>query len=114
MLLLVVLSSIQTIWFGMTNRSAYTAVFPGATGALYYICLLTSLAAGLNCVFIWLRRRWAIWLNVLIGIWSIILIEIVGGPRFNELVVLIACATTTLLPLVVWGPRLDGITERPA
>ncbi|MBI2992622.1 MAG: hypothetical protein HYY48_00405 [Gammaproteobacteria bacterium] len=56
-------------------------------------------------MMIWLRKRWALWLNVLIGIWSIALLEIVRGPRINAAVILVACATTTLLPLVVWEKR---------
>ena len=105
MLLLVVLSTINSIWIGVANKPKYLTVFPGANGALYYLTLLTSFTAGANCVMIWRRKRWALWLNVLIGIWSISLIEIVRGPRNNEWVVLIACATTTILPLCVWGSR---------
>jgi hypothetical protein len=108
MLALVVLSSIQSIWIGLADKAAYLKVFPGAAGLLYYVCLLTSLVAGVNCVFIWIRKRWALWLNVIIGTWSIALVEIVGGPRMNELVILVACATTTLLPLALWKPGLDG------
>lgn len=108
MLALVVLSSLQSIWIGLSDRAAYLNVFPGAAGALYYVCLLASLAAGVNCLFIWLRKRWALWLNAIIGAGSIALVEVVGGPRMNELVILVACATTTLLPLVVWGMRISG------
>ena len=105
MLCLVILSTIHSIWIGIADQARYLAVFPGATGALYYLTLLTSFAAATNCVMIWRRKQWAVWLNVLIGIWSIVLIEIVQGPRVNEAIVLIACATTTILPLMLWKPR---------
>ena len=102
MLILVVLSSVQSIWIGLTNRPRYLRVFPGAMGGLYYLTLLTSFGAGANCVAIWQTRRWAVWLNILIGAWSIALIGIVGGPRANQWVVLAASATTTVLPFLVW------------
>ena len=102
MLILVVLSTIQSIWIGITNKPRYLAVFPAAGGGLYYLTLLTSCAAGANCVAIWRRKRWAVWLNILIGFWSITLIRIVGGPAANQWVVLVASATTTILALLVW------------
>jgi hypothetical protein len=102
MLLLVVVSEINSIWVGVADKPRYVAVFPGAAGALYYVTLFTSLAAAMNCLMIWRRKRWAVWLNILIGLWSISLIEIVGGPRNNEWLVLIACATTTILPFALW------------
>jgi hypothetical protein len=107
MLLLVVLSSIQSVWIGLTQSARYLAAFPGAHGALYYVTLVTSAIAGVNCILIALRQRWAIWTNVAIGAWSIALLEIVQGARINQIVVLIACATTTILPLILWrsAPR---------
>ena len=105
MLLLVVLSELNSIWIGIAHRPRYSAVFPGAKGALYYVSLLTSFAAGTNCIMIWRRKRWAVWLNILIGLWSIGLIEVVHGPRNNEWVVLMACSTTTVLPFAIWGSR---------
>jgi hypothetical protein len=102
MLLLVVLSALNSIWIGVANKPRYLSVFPGAVGALYYLTLLTSFASGANCVMIWRKKRWALWLNILIGLWSISLIEIVHGPRNNEWIVLIACATTTVLPFWLW------------
>jgi hypothetical protein len=103
MLLLVVLSSINSIWTGIAHKEKYLAIFPGANGMFYYLSLLTSFVAGLNCLMIWRRKRWALWPNILIGIWSISLIVIVHGPRNNEWVVLIACTITTVLPFAVWG-----------
>jgi hypothetical protein len=105
MLMLVILSEARSIWIGIAERTRYLAVFPGAIGALYYLTLAMSFAAGLNCVMIWLKKRWAVWLNILIGLCSISLIEIVQGPRINEWIVLFACATTSVLPLALWGLR---------
>jgi hypothetical protein len=102
MLGLVVLSAINSTWIGIADKPRYLTAFPGAEGALYPLSLLTSFISAANCIMIWQRRRWALWTNMLIGIWSISLIEIVGGPRSNELVVLIACATTTGLPFWIW------------
>ena len=102
MLLMVVLSEINSIWVGIAHKAQYQAVFPGAAGALYYLAQATSFAAGGNCILIWRRKRWAVWLNILIGVWSITLIEILHGPRINELIVLAASTVTTVLPLVVW------------
>lgn len=112
MLLLVVLSSIQSVWIGLTQSARYLAAFPGALGSLYDVTLLTSAIAGANCILIALRRRWAVWANIAIGAWSIALIEIVHGARINQLVVLIACVTTTILPLILWRPAAHaGMTR---
>jgi hypothetical protein len=107
MLLLVVLSSIQSVWIGLTQSERYLAAFPGAHGGLYYITLLTSVAAGANSILIGLRQRWAVWTNVAVGAWSIMLLEVVHGARINQAIVLVACATTTILPLALWksAPR---------
>lgn len=112
MLLLVVWSSIQSVWIGLTQRAQYLAAFPGADGGLYYVTLLTSVAAGANSILIALRRRWAVWTNVAVGAWSILLLEVVQGARINQVIVLVACATTTILPLVLWksAPR-TGMTH---
>src|ERR1700730_16156685 len=105
-LLLVVLSEVNTLWIGVTNPARFRYTFPGATGALFVVALSTSLAAGLNAVMIWLRKRWAVWLNIVIGLWAMGLIEILQGPRVNELVILVACALSTALPLVLWDSSM--------
>lgn len=80
-------------WFpivGLADRPRYQTVFPGARGILYWTVLWASFAAGLNSLFIALRRRWALWLNPLIGVISLALLEATRGPRGNELVVVAA------------------------
>jgi hypothetical protein len=101
-LLLVVVAEANTVWIGIADPPRYVAAFPGATGPLFAVMIATSAAAGVNALMIWLRQRWAIWLNLVIGPWSVALIELVGGPRATEVVVLAAWALTTFLPLVVW------------
>ena len=51
---------------------------------------------------IWLRRRWAVWLNLFLGLWSIALVAVVDGLRVTQLVILVACAVTTFLPMILW------------
>ena len=109
-LLLVVWAEASSIWVGLTDRPRYAIAFPAATGALYWVTIATSLAAGLNAIVLWVPRPWAIALNVAIGAWSIILIEIVGGPRVNQAIAGIACAVTTTLAWLVW--RKIGIRSR--
>jgi hypothetical protein len=104
MLLLVVLSSIQSVWIGLTQRARYLAAFPGADIGFYYVTLLTSVAAGANSILIALKLRWAVWTNIAVGAWSVVLLEIVEGARINQAIVLVACASTTILPLILWRP----------
>jgi len=105
-LLSVVASSAHSLWIGLAEKARYQDVFPHAKGVLYWITLSASFAAGLNCIFIALRKRWALWLNPLIGLGSIVLLDAVGGPRSNEAVVLVACTLSTALPWYLWmrGP----------
>jgi len=101
----VVLSTSHSVWVGIAEKGRYQNVFPGAQGVLYWITLLASLLAGVNCVFIGLRKRWAILLNPLIGLLSIALIEIVAGPRANEVIILVACAASTGIAWHLYGRR---------
>ena len=101
-LLLVIAAEINTVRIALTDPSRYVATFPGATGPMFFATLATSLAAALNAVLIWFRQRWAIGFNIVIGLLSIAMIEQVGGPRSSQLVVLSACAVTTLLPMILW------------
>jgi len=102
MLASVIVSTFQSVWIGIADKAKYLSVFPRATGILFPATLLTSVLAGANCILIWQRRRWAVWLNLVIGVSSIAQIELVGGPRLNEAIVSVACATTTGLPLLLW------------
>jgi hypothetical protein len=104
-LALVVLSEANTVWIGATDPARYRTAFPGATGPLYVATLSTALLAGVNAVMIWMKKRWAVWLNVVIGLTSIGLIEIVRGPRATMAVVAVACAISTALPVALWRSR---------
>lgn len=99
----VVLSCFRSVWIGLADTVGYQRAFPGAQGVLFGSTLLVSFLAGLNAIFIGLHKRWAIFVNPLIGLASIILIEIVQGPRTNELVVFVACLLSTVMPWYLWG-----------
>jgi len=98
----VVLSSLQTLWVGLADKARYQAILPGARGSLYWTTLVLSSIAGANAICIGLRRRWAVRLNPLIGLSSIAGLRAVGSPPMNQVVVLIACLASTLLPCYLW------------
>ena len=98
MLAAVVVSTVQSIWIGLTDTARHQRVFPGAQGGLYWLSQLMSGTAGLNALFIALRRRWAIWLNPVIGLASVGTLASVGSPWRNHLIVIVACAVSTVLP----------------
>ena len=98
----VALSSLQTLWVAAMDQPRYQATFPGARGWLYWTTLLLSSLAGANAIGIGLRFRWAVWVNPLIGSSSIVLLRVVGSPPMNQVVVLIACLLSTLLPCYLW------------
>jgi hypothetical protein len=104
-LLSVVVSCFHSIWVGVMAPERYRAVFPAAQGPMYWITQSLSLAAGVNSILIALRKRWAILINPAIGVLSILAIEIVRGPRFNEAVVLVACTLSTAIAWWLWGVR---------
>jgi hypothetical protein len=108
----VMVSTLQSVWIGVTDNARYLAAFPRATGILYPLTLLTSILAGANCIMILQRKRWAIWLNIGIGAFSIVQLELAGGPRISEAVVVVACTITTVLPLLLWNEV--GSAERRA
>jgi hypothetical protein len=91
----VILSEAQTVWVALGNRARFEAVFPGAVGAMFYVAVVTSLCAGANAVAVWLRQKWAVWANVVIGLWSIVLVALLGGPRSSQII--IGCATLSVL-----------------
>jgi len=91
----VILSEIRTVWVAIADRTRFLSVFPGAVGVMYYIAVVTSACAGANAIAVWLRQRWAIWANVVIGIWSILLVRILSGPRASQITIL--CATVAVL-----------------
>jgi hypothetical protein len=104
-LLAVVMSCFHSIWVGLMARQRYQAVFPGAQGTMYWVTQSLSLAAGVNSILIALRKRWAILINPAIGVLSILAIEIIRGPRINEVVVLVACTLSTVIAWWLWGVR---------
>ena len=105
LLLSVVVSCFHSIWVGLIARERYQAVFPGAQGTMYWVTQSLSLAAGVNSILIALHKRWAILMNPAIGVLSILAIEIVRGPRVNEVVVLVACTLSTAMAWWLWGVR---------
>ena len=104
-LLSVVMSCFHSIWVGLVARQRYQAVFPGAQDTMYWVTQSLSLAAGVNSILIALQKRWAILMNPVIGVLSILAIEIVQGPRVNEMVVLVACTLSTAIAWWLWGVR---------
>ncbi len=101
LLLLVILAEANSLLQANINPSKYMMVFPGASGFLFYLSQLTSFAALANCIMIWLWKKWAIWTNVIIGVWSIILVQIVEGPPVNQIIILAATVGILLLSLLV-------------
>src|SRR5215470_6125975 len=91
----VILSEARTVWVALTDRARFEAVFPGAAGAMFYVAVLTSVCAGANAIAVWLREKWAVWANVVIGFWSIGLVALLGGPRSSQIA--ISCATLGVL-----------------
>jgi hypothetical protein len=97
----------QSIWIGVTDTPRYHSVFPGARGLLFWLTLMLSALAGLNAMFIALRQRWAVWINPVIGVSSIVLLAVAGSPRSNQVVVAVACTVSTLLAWYLWWRTRD-------
>jgi hypothetical protein len=97
----VVLSEIRTVWIAITARNRFTQVFPSAVGFMYYIAVVTSASAGVNAIAVWLRHKWAVWANVVIGAWSILLVGILGGPRASQVVIFFATASVLVFALLL-------------
>jgi hypothetical protein len=91
----VILSEARTFWVALTDRARFEAVFPGAAGAMFYVAVLTSVCAGANAIAVWLRQKWAVWANVVIGFWSMGLVALLGGSRSSQIAIL--CATLGVL-----------------
>src|ERR1700730_12013566 len=95
----VVLSEVRTVWIAISAPDRFRQVFPGAVGFTFYITVVTSTSAGLNAIAVWLRQKWAVWANVVIGAWSILLVGIIGGPRTSQVVIFCASASVMILSL---------------
>jgi hypothetical protein len=78
-------------------------------GALHTVTQLTTAIVAITAVLLRLGKRWAIAVNVVIGVWSVVLIQIAGGPFVNQEIVVFACAVTTALSLAV-ARRRSGLT----
>jgi nitrate reductase NapE component len=108
-LAVVILSEARTVWVALTVRTRFEAVFPGAIGVMFYVAVITSVCAGANVVAVWLRQKWAVWANVVIGLWSIVLVALLGGPRSSQII--IACATLGVLIFSLLLPERFQRTE---
>ncbi len=97
LLLMVIGAELNSILQANINTEKYVQVFPGARGFLFYLSQITSLAALLNCILIWMRYKWAVWSMMLIGGWSIILLYILGGPLQNQIIILAATLGIVIL-----------------
>ena len=116
LLVMVMLAELNSILRANLDPAMYQSVFPGATGFLFYLTELTSFAALVNCVMIWLWRRWAVWANVLIGAWSVALVRIVGGPGVNQLIILFTTLGILWLSLLLldrFHPRSGDAVREP-
>jgi hypothetical protein len=107
-LALVIWAELSSLWVSVTDPARYAIAFPKALGAWYPITQLTTLLVAVTAVLLWLGQRWAIALNVALGVWSVVLIGITEGPLVNQLIVMTACTVTTALALVQWKGRRGG------
>jgi hypothetical protein len=72
---------------------------------MYWVTQGLSVAAALNAILIGLCKRGAVLINPAIGVASIVVIEIVGGPRVSGAVVLVACVLSTAIAWYLWAAR---------
>jgi hypothetical protein len=97
----VVLSEVRTVWVATSAPDHFRQMLPGAVGFMYYLAVVTSVSAGLNAIAVWLKQKWAVWANVIIGAWSIILVRVVDGPRTSQVVIFCATASVLVLSLLL-------------
>jgi len=107
-LVAVVVSCSRSVWIGLTDLGRYQRAFPGANGALFWFTMLASLVAATNAIMIGLRIRWAIWANPVIGLVSIILLQVVEGPGSTQVTILVASTLSTAIPWYLWLRRPTG------
>lgn len=101
----VVVSCLRTVWVGVTDVARYRRAFPGAQGALFWFTMLASILAAANAMLIGIRIKGAILANPLIGLVSVILLEMVDGPRSSQVTILVASTLTTAIPWYLWVRR---------
>lgn len=102
MLLLVVISEARTVFVALAEKDRFIQALPGTAGRWFPVFVATSAAAGITAILVGARMRWAVWLNLAIGLWSILLLVVIGAPAVNALIVLVACAVTTGVPFLTW------------
>jgi hypothetical protein len=100
-LAVVIWAELSSLWVGFTDRARFAIAFPRAEGALFAAAQITTALVAVTAVLLWLNRRWAIPLNVALGVWSVVLIQVAQGPVVNQLIVITACAVTTALAVHV-------------
>lgn len=107
MVALVIVSEVRTVWIALADTPRFYNYLPGVRGPFFPVFVATSAAAGVNTFLVGARVRWAVWLNPAIGVWSIILLQLVHAPRANSAIVAVACAVTTGVPLATWMRDID-------
>jgi hypothetical protein len=111
---LVVVSEARTVMVALLDHARFVRALPGTEGPFFAVFVATSAVAGINAILVGARLRWAVWLNILIGLWSIFLLLLVGAPLLNALVVAVACTITVGVPLLTWmrdGTHVSAITS---
>ncbi len=101
LLLMVIFSELNSILQAILNPDKYLMSFPNMTEPVFYLSQLTHFAVLANCVMIWLWRKWAVWTNVVIGAWSIILVQVVEGALVIQVIILVATLGILLFSLLV-------------
>src|SRR5439155_14026805 len=97
----VILSEIRIVWVALTDRARFNSVFRGAVGAIYYVTVVTSACAGPRPSPYGSGKIGPFGANVIIGVWSIILVEIAGGPRASQIVIFCATAAVLIFSLLL-------------
>jgi len=87
---MVILSELNSILQANLSPDRYLMSFPSMTEPVFYLAQLTHIAVLASCVMIWLWKKWAVWTNVVIGVWSIILVQIVDGALVIQVIIFAA------------------------
>lgn len=99
---MVILSELNSILQANLSPDRYLMSFPSMTEPVFYLAQLTHIAVLANCVMIWLWKKWAVWTNVVIGVWSIILVQIVDGALVIQVIIFAATLGMLLFSLLVF------------
>jgi hypothetical protein len=101
-LALVVISEARTVFLAMFEPERFLRALPGVARAWLPVIIATSAAAGIAAILVGARVRWAVWLNLAIGLWSILLLNLVRAPATNSAIVSAACTISVGVPLLTW------------